>query len=108
MTTFKESNNNSIIKGNSNMNNLKKLKTCVAILLAITYGLFTPYIYYNDTKKYSLIKLLISNMIVSYVLYKLSNDIKIKQINLSDIISKLLAISTFIGVVVTLAMEKFS
>lgn len=102
------SDHNEGMKGIRYMNNLKKIKICFAILLAVTYGLITPYIYYNDTKKYSLIKLLISGMVMSYVLYKLSNDIKIKQINLNDIISKLLAISTFIGIVVTFAIEKFS
>lgn len=105
MTTFGKAAINSIIKGNANMSNLNKLKICVAIFLAVTYGFFTPYIYHNDTKKYSFIKLLISSMILISILYKLSIGIKIKQRNFSKIISIILAISTFIGVAVSLFLR---
>lgn len=87
------------------MNNLNKIKTCVAILLAVAYGLITPYIYYNGTK-YRLIKFLISLIVIIYILYKLSIDIKIKQHILSDILLRILAISTYIGIVATFAIEK--
>lgn len=93
------------MNGNQYMNNSKKVRICFAIFLAVTYGLFTPYIYHNDTKKYSFIILLLSGLILIYVLYKLSFGIKIKQRNFSDIISVILALSTLIGITVSLSLR---
>lgn len=88
------------------MNNLEKIKTSFAILLAVTYGLITPYIYYKYTK-YNFIRFIISLAITLFILAKLSKKIKIKKHNLSYIIMKILEISGFIGVILGYAIVYF-
>lgn len=88
------------------MNSLEKIKTSFAILLAVTYGLITPYIYYKYTK-YNFIRFIISLAITLFILAKLSKKIKIKKHNLSYIIMKILEISGFIGVILGYAIVYF-
>lgn len=88
------------------MKHVKIIKIIVAIVLALTFGLFTPYIYTKYTK-YNIIRLIVSVVIIDNALYKLSKGIKIKQYDLSYIISKLMQISTFIGILLVYIIEDF-